>query len=338
MKEIVSHIECLLLDNECVVIPQFGAFVTSNVSARYIEEEKLFLPPMRTVCFNEQIKSDDGLLLNSYKNVYHCTELEARKKLGEQIRDIQQELWETGNCDLGSVGLLSLDEYNSIKFSPCQSGIACPTYYGLDALQFERKHIVEKPQVTSSKQIKVVDSSSDNEITIRLKKSWLRNIAVSAAAIMLFFVITPDAQNTGTSTANTAEFTNLMMFSSLSEKNSETLIEAPNVSLPQAEVQESQEPAIVIEEEQPDVESQEDFNEITGYCVVVASAIPESSAIAYVEQLDRNGYKGAQVYKKSGMIRVVFSGFASEQDARKRLNELSDASEEFAYAWIYKIK
>ena len=75
-----------------------------------------------------------------------------------------------------------------------------------------------------------------------------------------------------------------------------------------------------------------------GYCVVVASAIPESNANAYVEQLERIGQKGAKVYKKSGMVRVVFPGFDTEVGARKRLNELSDASEEFAYAWIYFIK
>ena len=57
--------------------------------------------------------------------------------LGEQIRDLQQELWETGTYDLGSIGVLMLDERNNVEFSPCQAGTVCPAYYGLDALLFE---------------------------------------------------------------------------------------------------------------------------------------------------------------------------------------------------------
>lgn len=137
MKELVKHIEILLLDHDCVVVPQIGGFVTCNAPAKYVEEENLFLPPIRTVGFNERLKADDGLLVRSYVEAYDCSDTEARAMLGEQIRDLQQELWETGTYDLGSIGVLMLDERNNVEFSPCQAGTVCPAYYGLDALLFE---------------------------------------------------------------------------------------------------------------------------------------------------------------------------------------------------------
>ena len=116
MKELVKHIEILLLDHDCVVVPQIGGFVTCNAPAKYVEEENLFLPPIRTVGFNERLKADDGLLVRSYVEAYDCSDTEARAMLGEQIRDLQQELWETGTYDLGSIGVLMLDERNNVEF------------------------------------------------------------------------------------------------------------------------------------------------------------------------------------------------------------------------------
>ena len=117
MKELVKHIEILLLDHDCVVVPQIGGFVTCNAPAKYVEEENLFLPPIRTVGFNERLKADDGLLVRSYVEAYDCSDTEARAMLGEQIRDLQQELWETGTYDLGSIGVLMLDERNNVELS-----------------------------------------------------------------------------------------------------------------------------------------------------------------------------------------------------------------------------
>ena len=55
-----------MLDHDCVVVPQIGGFVTCNAPAKYVEEENLFLPPIRTVGFNERLKADDVLLVLSY--------------------------------------------------------------------------------------------------------------------------------------------------------------------------------------------------------------------------------------------------------------------------------
>lgn len=338
MKELVRHIERLLLNNDCVVVPQLGGFVTSNVSAKYIVDEELFLPPMRSIVFNEKLKADDNLLLNSYMSVYACDERVARKKIGMQICEIQQELWETGTCDLGSIGVLNLDEYNQLQFSPCQAGVVCPVYYGFDALEIKTKQHVESKTEERKTQKVISSDESNQEITIRLKKSWLQNAVAVAAMIIMFFMLTPNVQNTSSIGENKADFANLMMFSTLQEivtKENPIQVDlskgdSQRYDDVQAQVEPTEEITNIVYKENNIVEK--------GYCVVVASAIPESNANAYVEQLERIGQKGAKVYKKSGMVRVVFPGFDTEVGARKRLNELSDASEEFAYAWIYFIK
>lgn len=339
VKELVRHIEVLLLEHDCVIVPQIGGFVTCNVPARYIEEEHLFLPPYRTVGFNEQLKADDGLLLvRSFAKTYQISDAEARRMLGMRIRELQQELWENGSCDMGSIGVLTMDEQNNIRFSPCQAGTVCPDYYGLDSLIFPaRKEEVSKNS-TPSRTLDQPKEYKNKEITIRLKKTWLNNIAAVAAVVIMFFLFSPNAGNTGVSPCEQAEFASLMVMQPsvkttqgpvVKQEPVRKVAEKPHVPVANAE------PTVVVNE-QPAVK--ETTEELSGYCVVVASAITEKNADVYVEKLHKEGYKEAQVYKNGKMVRVVFPSFKTEEEAHAKMNELSDLSEEFTHAWVYKIK
>ena len=350
MKELVRHIEILLLDHDCVVLPQIGGFVTRNTPAKYIEEEHLFLPPIRTVGFNERLKNDDGLLLQSYMSAYRCSATEAKAMLGEQIRSLQQELWENGMYDLGSIGVLTMDEHNGVQFSPCQAGTVCPSYYGLDALLFAPLQKITADEVTEAVEMPLPDSAgkpctdknawemtAHGEITIRLKKSWLHNIAAVAAVVMLFFLVSPDAQNTSVMSGEQAEFSR-MMWMPIAQETTPVVVSEPQ-KMPESTQDIPEEPTTEVPAEKLQPEEPEIATEVTGgYCVVMVSAITEKNAENYVNRLHKNGYKEAQVYKKGKMIRVIFPGFATEAEAHARMRALSDSSEEFAYAWVHQIK
>ena len=43
MIELAKHIEILLLDNDCVIVPEFGGFMAHHVNSVYDEEDGLFL-------------------------------------------------------------------------------------------------------------------------------------------------------------------------------------------------------------------------------------------------------------------------------------------------------
>ena len=47
--ELNRHIEILLLNNDCVIVPNLGGFMAHHVEARYEEDEQAFLPPLRTL-------------------------------------------------------------------------------------------------------------------------------------------------------------------------------------------------------------------------------------------------------------------------------------------------
>ena len=346
MKELVRHIEILLLDHDCVIVPQVGGFVTRNAPARYIEEEKLFLPPIRTVGFNEHLKADDGLLARSYKAAYHCTDAEARRMMEEQVRGLQQELWENGSHDLGSIGVLSLGEGGGLEFAPCQSGTVCPAYYGLDALDVGTLEtaatpaggaVPAAPAGSSAPPGEGRPAQPGNEITIRLKKSWIQNVAAVAAVVLLFFLASPDARNTEPMPGGRAEFAQLVWMPGAEETAPLPIVKEESARVTPSDVQ-KQKIMPAAPSAQTKATRAEPAAPVTGYCVVVASAISERNAEIYVERLHKNGYKEAQVYRKGHMVRVVFPGYVTAREARAKADALSDRSEEFASAWIYQIK
>jgi hypothetical protein len=185
-----------------------------------------------------------------------------------------------------------------------------------------------------TKKDRFISSDSSNEITIRLKKSWIQNFVVAAASILIFFALSPHVHNTSNDKVRTAEFALMMMpdlenaMSSMSMTNENLMEKQQDV----VELAESDEVAAP----QPEIETEE--KPLSGYCVVVASAIPEKNAIAYVEHLTKSGYEGAQIYKSGGMNRVVFGGYKSESAAMEKVQQLKDSSQEFINAWIYRIK
>ena len=52
MLELVRHIEYLLTEHDCVLVPGLGGFVLQYVPARFSEGRKSIQPPGKQITFN----------------------------------------------------------------------------------------------------------------------------------------------------------------------------------------------------------------------------------------------------------------------------------------------
>ena len=82
---ISQHISDLLYRYECVIVPNFGAFITQTESARVHETTNAFYPPRKVVSFNEQLRKSDGLLVNHIATTEHSNYYAASSKVTEKI-------------------------------------------------------------------------------------------------------------------------------------------------------------------------------------------------------------------------------------------------------------
>lgn len=108
----------LLYRYNCVIVPEFGAFLANTISARIDDKQNTLYPPTKSLSFNSQLTKNDGLLVSHIAN---SKSLPYEELLDEVIEVSNQ--WK-GNLESGKslflegVGKLWLGKEGKIQFSP----------------------------------------------------------------------------------------------------------------------------------------------------------------------------------------------------------------------------
>lgn len=209
MLELARHIEILLLDTDCVILPDFGGFVAYNTSAKWDNEESIFLPPARIIGFNPYLKMNDGLLVQSYMKVYDTDFADASKILDKQISDLIRKLHEDGKVELENIGELQYSTSESYSFIPYDNKVASPFLFGLDAFEIqELSSLAEKPIAKNTSPSLASFPKKAVAKKLRTISGRWQNVAgiaaVSIVAVFLFLISTP-VENTYVPTGNYAQ-------------------------------------------------------------------------------------------------------------------------------------
>jgi hypothetical protein len=61
----------LLFEQECVVLPGFGGFITNYKSAEIDYITNILSPPTKAISFNRQLRNDDGILTHAIQFAEH---------------------------------------------------------------------------------------------------------------------------------------------------------------------------------------------------------------------------------------------------------------------------
>ena len=78
---ITNYLIELLNDHECVVVPEFGAFISKRHSATIDYATHRFMPPYKEVAFNKMLSNNDGLLVGMIAEKEHISEELALAKI-----------------------------------------------------------------------------------------------------------------------------------------------------------------------------------------------------------------------------------------------------------------
>lgn len=373
VNELERHIEILLLSNDCVIVPDFGGFMAHHVDARYDGRDNMFLPPLRTVGFNPQLKMNDSLLAQSYVEAYDISYPEAIDRLANEVAEIRQRLENEGKYEINNIGTIYLNEDGNYTFEPCEAGILTPNYYGLGGFDMlplstqenEPTVTLEKTNSTNiaenieinqeEKQAEpvvalqnatansVFDVNDDDEKPsaefILIKKSWLRNLAAACIAIIAFFAISTPLRtpNVQTSKIDTGMLTRIMPKELVTQNTRQTEL---------ASKAENSEKVLKINPEtNKDANDEANEKKIDQaelksakpyYGIVLASRVTKRNAANYVETLQAKGFKAAKVVITATNVKVVYGSYETEGQAYKALHDLRN-NEVFADGWITKV-
>lgn len=130
---LAKYIRDLLFRYECVIVPEFGGFLTKTVSAKIDIETQTLHPPTKKLGFNSQLVDNDGLLANFIASVEQIPYEAALNFIDFEVKEWQKRLL-NGNVVLDGVGSFSLNEEHKLQFEPDVTVNYLTDAFGLDTL------------------------------------------------------------------------------------------------------------------------------------------------------------------------------------------------------------
>ena len=340
MIPLARHIESLLLQHDCVVVPGFGGFITNYVEAQPEQQDAMtvFYPPYRVVRFNQSLQQSDGLLVGSYMTAYDAAFPAAEKQMQRDVNEMVTRLYLDGSYELENIGLLRMDLTRHITLETAESGLTTPAFYGLSMLEIQSAEAVEaerklKEAIELTTIVPVVTEPANEEedngtVTISIRRRWV-DIAISAAAaVLLFFLFSyPMMHESATD--------DVVVASSVSTQVGAKATHSDNAVAVQNAGKKQETPAP--KAEQPVQQPQTTVTETKGkFAIVLASYVAEKNSLEYVADLAKAGFKEGRFERTGKVNRVLYGYYPTEEAANKALKELKEQSKEFAEGWIFE--
>ena len=217
MIELAKHIEKLLLDNDCVIVPDLGGFIAHYQPARYEEDEGVFMPPYRSVGFNPQLMMNDGLLVQSYMQAHHTDYPDAVREIAQGVDTLKNKLFQDGVVELSGIGSLYYTIRDTYEFHPELNGVLSPSLYALDSFLI---HPLVPEQVEEEIRPNFVETKVHREYPMR----WLNNAVAVAVAAILFFVLSVPVENTYVEKGNYASLGTECLFDAIRSQSMATTL------------------------------------------------------------------------------------------------------------------
>ena len=358
MIELAQHIETLLLENDCVIVPGFGGFVAHYSPATRVKEENIFLPPTRTIGFNPQLKLNDGVLVQSYMSAYDTSFADASRIVEKEVNEFIGLLHEEGKAHLDNIGEIHYNIYGNYEFVPYDYKITTPSLYGLDSFKIhELSALQQKEKVL----IPTYPEKEKKTFEISINRAYLRNAAAMIAAIVLFFAFSTPVENTDVQKNNYAQLLPSELFEQIEKQSvaitpvyvkNDAAQQAKKFSASSASTKTSsakkhttdkaktskpiavREVKVVKQETAapaPAVKSQESANH--PFHIIVAGGISLKDAEVIANQLKSKGFADAKALNTDDKVRVSISSFNNRDEATKQLLELRK-NETYKNAWL----
>jgi len=361
VKVLVQHLENLLPEHDCVVVPGLGGFVQNEVQARIQPGARLFYPASKEIGFNHRLKFNDGLLAQSYQETNGLSFDEANAEIQKAVQEIQEKLNAGKFIRLGRTGSLFMIEKQLI-FRPDHHNHFYPEAYGLTPFtfpllnkpvvpvetvtvpSFETETVVPKEKIRAIAEPKT-KSSKDEFIHIRFNRNRVRQLVAGVAVFLVLILISkPAGKPTGNQEAG-------MMHNYLSAPSRSVPIALKNDSAPIATL--SVKNSTITDSEtrkavptpgiQKNTMSQAPATVSKAvahtYYIIVSAFIKKTNAQRWINENEGETFlKDAGIVVGDGHARVFIKSCQDPDEASKFLSEFTSSHSEHASAWIYSSK
>ncbi len=319
---ITNYICDLLYRYDCVIVPEFGAFLTKRAAAHFSDDKHLMYPPQKQLSFNQQIISNDGLLANYIVSSEQISYDKALEKIHSFVQRVKIELEEKGRLTFSDIGFFNVNFEKKLVFEPLHTSNYLPEAFGLATLT---SNIVIRE--TLKKEVQNLEEKAPIAFTPETRKKPLFIKYAAAAAIALVLTgVGLNAYKKHIEQYNLVEeFEGNQLFKDEIQSAS-FVLDIPN-PLPSISVKLKQ----LTEENTDEVASFKKYH-------IVAGAFREFENVAKkMLQLERKGFSPSYIGKnKYGLHQVIYSSHATKNEAINALNSIKRNENKSAWLLVKK--
>ena len=127
---LANYINDLLYRYDCVIVPNFGGFVTNTIGAKVNEISHTFYPPTKQITFNAHLKHNDGLLANYIAKAEGISFEKANESILKIVNSWNLQL-KSNVVFIENVGRISLNKEHQLIFEPLNSVNYLTSSFGL---------------------------------------------------------------------------------------------------------------------------------------------------------------------------------------------------------------
>ena len=311
----IRYIEELLYRYNCVVVPEFGAFLTQIKSAQINRATNTFRPPTKLISFNEQLSSNDGLLVSYMANAENGSYEEMLKEVLNTADEWKRQLRKGERLGLSNIGELWLNREGKIQFQPSNKINYLTSSFGLSSVisTTVTREVLKEEVVELEEKIPFIITPEER------KKGPFREYLKYAAVILLAL----STGITGFQLYNKSQSTQQMVNQEAQEIISRNIQEATFFNSKPFEL-----PVLTLEVSKKQV----------GRHHIIAGAFRvEENANKKVRQLRGKGYQAEYLgLNQYGLHQVSYGSYEDPKEALKYLKEIRQT--ESADAWLLSRK
>ncbi|MFD2587975.1 SPOR domain-containing protein [Croceitalea marina] len=164
------YIKELLYRYNCVVVPEFGAFLAHTASARIDSVSNTLHPPTKVISFNQQLSKNDGLLVSHISKAKKLSYEDLLEEVISTSKSWKERLQNGESIDLHGVGKLSMNTEQKIQFEPEERINYLASSFGLSAFSAApvlREALKEEVEVLEEKVPFIITPEKRKESSFR---------------------------------------------------------------------------------------------------------------------------------------------------------------------------
>ncbi|UII77543.1 SPOR domain-containing protein [Flagellimonas sp. HMM57] len=180
---IETYIQELLYDYNCVVVPNFGAFLAHGKSTELDTATNTLIPPTKVVSFNAQLSKNDGLLVSHIAKAKNLGYEAALQEVMFESEAWNKKLERAERIELFGIGELWLNKEQKVQFQPENKINYLSSSFGLSAFTvtpIQREVLKEEVEELEEKIPFIITPEKREQSSFR---PWLKYAAIFLLAV-----------------------------------------------------------------------------------------------------------------------------------------------------------